>query len=298
LAPPEDLRCMYMAYSKNPHLPRVRMQAVLLVRSGWSIRKTARHLGFHHTAVMRWLRRAPEDGRMVLPTRSSRPHHSPQAIPKETVGAIIETRKTLRRCSEVVHASLAVPVSLSTVKRTLKRYGMLKRRSRWARYRRNIPRPFAEKPGDLVQIDTIHIQKPDGSRVYVFTLLDVVSRWGYAKVLKRVTASSSIRFITEAQRKSPFVFKTLQSDHGPEFTKFFRDWVMRHAMAHRHSRVRRPNDNAHVERFNRTIQEECLYGIFYRRYPVAIRRYIEFYNSRRLHLGIKLKTPLEVVLRS
>ena len=289
---------MYMAYSKNPHLPRVRMQAVLLVRSGWSIRKTARHLGFHHTAVMRWVKRAPEDGRMTIPTKSSRPHHSPHAIPRETVGAIIETRRSLKRCSEVVHASLNVPVSLSTVKRTLGRYGMFKRRSRWARYRRNTPRPFAEKPGDLVQIDTIHIQKPDGSKVYVFTLLDVVSRWGYAKVLKRVTTYSSIVFVREARKRSPFAFKTLQSDHGPEFGRFFHDWAEREGMKHRHSRVRTPNDNAHCERFNRTLQEECLYGKLYRQYPAAIRHYIEFYNSRRLHLGIKLKTPLAVVLRS
>gem|GEM_PF-5339638 len=27
---------MYMAYSQNPHLPHVRMEAVRLVRSGWS----------------------------------------------------------------------------------------------------------------------------------------------------------------------------------------------------------------------------------------------------------------------
>ena len=32
---------MYMAYTQNPHLPRVRMEAVRLVRFGWSTRKVA-----------------------------------------------------------------------------------------------------------------------------------------------------------------------------------------------------------------------------------------------------------------
>ena len=155
-----------MAYSNNPKLPAVRREAVRLVRKGWSMRKVARHLGYHHTAVMKWVKRAPSDGRRVISTLSSRPKTSPRSIPREVVGQIIFERKRLRRCAQVVHASLDVGVSLSTVKRTLKRYGLTKQRSKWARHRMNIPRPFAEKPGDLVQLDTIHVwQRTGGSRV-------------------------------------------------------------------------------------------------------------------------------------
>jgi len=35
-----------------------------------------------------------------------------------------------------------------------------------------------------------------------------------------------------------------------------------------------------------------------RQYSEALERYVDFYNARRLHLGIKLKTPLQVVLSS
>lgn len=289
---------MYMAYSTNPQLPRVRMQAVLLVRNGWSIRKTARYLGYHHTAVMRWCKRAPEDGRRVIPTKSSRPMNSPKAIGREVVAAIIEKRRSLNRCSEVIHASLAIPVSLSTVKRTLRRYDMLKCRSKWVRYRRTIPRPYAEKPGDLVQLDTVHIQQSGRERTYVFTLLDVVSRWGYAEVRTKANTHTGIAFLKNACGRSPFPFQVLQTDHGPEFGRFFHDWAERHGMKHRHSRVRKPNDNAHCERFNRTIREECLQKTLVRRYPHALKKYIAFYNSKRLHLGLKLKTPLQAVLRS
>jgi len=44
---------MYMAYTTNPNLPRVRMDAVRLVRSGWSTRKVARHLGFNQASYER-----------------------------------------------------------------------------------------------------------------------------------------------------------------------------------------------------------------------------------------------------
>ena len=90
----------------------------------------------------------------------------------------------------------------------------------------------------------------------------------------------------------------LQTDHGPEFGKFFHDWVEYHGMHHRHSRIRKPNDNAHIERFNRTLQEECLKWTIKKRYKKALEEYNDFYNLKRLHLGINLKTPYQVVLSS
>jgi transposase len=231
---------MYMPYSKNPKLPEVRMKAVLLVRKGWSARKVGRYFGFHHTAVLKWMKKAPRDGRKVISTKSSRPEHHPHSISKELVARIIAKRKEIRRCSEVVHDDLCddgVDVSLSTVKRTLKRYGCLKQRPRWARQRKNIFRPYAEKPGDLVEIDTVHMTKSDHSLVYVFTLLDVVSRWGYAEVRKRANTRTGISFLKNAQKRASFKFKTMQTDHGPEFGKFFHDWCAHHSLSHRYIRV-------------------------------------------------------------
>jgi len=43
---------MYMPYTNNPNLPRVRMEAVELVRQGKSVRETARHFGFAHNTVL------------------------------------------------------------------------------------------------------------------------------------------------------------------------------------------------------------------------------------------------------
>ncbi|HDZ85295.1 MAG TPA: hypothetical protein ENH35_01950, partial [Candidatus Moranbacteria bacterium] len=66
---------------------------------------------------------------------------------------------------------------------------------------------------------------------------------------------------------------------------------------HRHSRVRQPNDNSYLERFNRTLQEECLQKvktnvrIFNRALPV----YLEYYNTERLHMGIDFKTPIQLI---
>lgn len=288
---------MYMSYSKNPHLPRVRMKAVLLVRKGWSIRKAARYLGFSHGAVINWLKKAPQDGRLIIPTQSSKPKsHSKQLTP-EKVDAIVVQRKKRNRCAEVVHRELqnqGIVVSLSSVKRTLKRQGLIRHRSPWKRWHFSEARPEAIVAGDLVQIDTIHFVIGK-RRFYVYTLIDIASRWAYAKVSMRINTHNSLRFMKEAQHIAGFSFKMMQSDHGSEFSTWFTEHLGKLGISHRHIRVRKSNDNGHIERFNRTLQEECTNKVNQspKSFQKAINEYLPYYNNERLHLGLKFLTPLE-----
>ena len=287
-----------MAYSKNPNLPRVRMQAVKLVRQGWSIRKVARHIGFHHTAIMKWIKKAePLRSGAVIPTESSRPHHHPNELSEDIVDRIIKIRLKHHRCAEVVCRELlnqGVSVSLSSIKRTLERQGLIRKRSPWKRWHFEEERPLALKPGDLVQIDTIHLI-PGG--LYVYTLIDVFSRWAQARVSERINTHRSLLFALNSLNSFSFPFSMIQSDHGQEFSTWFTEHIKKRDIAHRHSRVRKPSDNGHLERFNRTLQDECLKNIpkTMRAYKKVIPEYIHYYNAERLHLGINLKTPLEVV---
>lgn len=289
-----------MAYSKNPHLPQVRMEAVKFVRKGHSIREAARHFGFHHTAVIRWLKKAPADNRKTIPTESSRPHSHPQALKENLIDEIVKERLKNNRCAEVVCQGLknrGVFISLSSIKRTLKRRGLIKKRSKWKKYHIYPPLPNIEKAGDLLQIDTIQMRSWKGERIYIYTIIDIYSRWTYAEAHLHIRAGLSAEFAGRALRLAPFKSSMIQSDHGSEFSKWFTKSLIRKGIIHRHSRVRQSNDNGHIERFNRTIQEECLNKtrfdlLSFRR---AIQKYLPYYNGRRLHLGLKLKTPLEVV---
>src|SRR3989344_4470708 len=97
----------YMAYSKNPELPRVRREAVYLVKQkGWSVRKVGRHLGYTHSAVVKWCAKDPTGGWRRIETRSSKPHRSPSALRAEVVSAIIEKRIGRRRCGQIIHQEL------------------------------------------------------------------------------------------------------------------------------------------------------------------------------------------------
>lgn len=290
-----------MAYTTNPNLPKLRAKAVdMVIKENKSIRQVAKYYGFNPSTISRWLKRVPDGGCNEIPTKSSRPYSHPKKVSDEIVKGIIKLRiETKGRCSEVIHQMLineGISVSLNSVKRTLDRQHLLKKRSPWKRYHASIERPKIDLPGDLVQLDTIHIMKNEKEKIYVYTLIDVCSRWCYAKAVNKINTSKTIEFLSCARRKASFSFNCIQSDHGSEFSQHFTERIK---IIHRHSRVRRPNDNAHLERFNRTLQDELLdylpkdVNIINRH----LSRYLKYYNEERLHLGINLKTPSQIIAK-
>jgi len=290
-------------YISNPNMPKARANAVKLVRSGWGVRKTARYMGVSPGTITKWCTRAPSDLRYGIPTRSSQPHHSPMSISEDIKWAIIKERLKLNRCSVVVHKSLenkGIKVSLSTVHRVLDRNGYLKKRSKRKRFHKSTERPPVFNPGDLVEIDTIHLltdpYKRSREKIYVYTLIDIFSRWTYAKAYHKSNTHNSLHFTKEAMRIAPFKFRCVQSDNGSEYSKHF---TLNLGIKHRHTRVRKPNDNAHIERFNRTLQDECI------KYPTKniklinkwLNSYLTHYNNQRLHMGINLLTPQQKLIK-
>lgn len=274
-------------------MPKLRARAVNMVFSGKSVSEVARYFGYTKSAVSKWCQKSPHSGIHSIPTISSRPHHHPRELSEDVVEKIIECKKKYNRCSDVIHQQLkneGVVVSLNSVKRKLEYAGLIKKRSPWKRLHLPVKRPEVLKPGDLVMVDTIHLMINEKKRMYVYTLIDVYSRWCYAWATKRINTRMSIAFLKRAQGLASFKFTCIQSDNGSEFSQHFSERIK---ILHRHSRVRKPNDNAYVERFNRTLQEECL-----KKLPVDVRifnralpEYLSYYNTERLHMGIDFKTP-------
>lgn len=274
------------------------MEAVRLVKyRKWSTRKVARYMGFSQSVIVKWCKKDPTGGWRRIPTESSRPHHHPKELEDNIVQKIVAIRKRTNRTSEVVHRELTnqgVKVSLNSVRRTIDRHGLMKKRSPWKRYHPPVERPYPVKPGDLVQLDTIHRMISEKKRLYIFVLIDVYSRWVYAKAYARMNSATTVVFVREAEMLAPFHFDMLQSDHGPEFGSWFVSQVKK---KHRYTRVGKPNDNAHVERFNRTLQEEYLDKLPNDVLAIncGIRKYLRYYNQERMHMGISFKTPVEII---
>ena len=292
-----------MAYTNNPNLPRVRGEAIALLKKGWSMRKVGRHLGFTHSAISKWKKKAKVWGYGPIPTESSAPKHHPNALSRPVISAIIHERVGRRRCAEHVYHALknkGIEISLSSVKRTLDRAHLLKKRSPWKRPHDFTERPLAAFAGALLEMDTIHFILPDGNRIYVYTLIDLFSRWAYAEVVERIGAEPSARFARRAVKTAPFKFVMIQTDHGSEFSTWFTHCLVTLGIKHRHSRVRQKDDQAHIERFNRTIQEECLDRVTHTisSFRKAVPPFLLWYNGERSHMGINYQTPLSMVPRS
>jgi transposase InsO family protein len=284
-----------MPYTTNKNMPSIRRDAADLVRRGWSTRKVARHFGFNQSVIVKWVAKAKILGHHPIPTKSSKPHHHPKQLSDEMVWKIFQQRIKTKRCAEVIHQELInqeIRTSLSSVRRTLDRHGLLKKRSPWKRYHPPVERPYPQETGDLVQIDTIHRMISKKKRLYVFVLIDVYSRWVYAKAYEKMSGKICLNFVREAQENASFKFNMLQSDHGPEFSKLFTTRIRKN---HRYTRIGKPNDNAHIERVNRTIQEECLdkFPNNVKKINCELKKYLRYYNYERLHLSLKLKTPFQ-----
>jgi putative transposase len=321
-----------MAYSINPNLPKARATAMqLLVRELVPVQVVANHCGIHRTTVWRWKRKwdkinenvqLTNDNRPTrpvgsvfrisscswnVPTLTSRPHTNSLAVSKEIVTRILALREQLKRCAEVVWHYITtkdgVRVSLSSVRRTLKRHhcfdGARKNRVRPD----NPKRPQATSPGELVQTDTVHYICPlTGRRRYVYTVIDLYSRMAHAEIYDSSRPGIAASVVVHASKVFGFAFSMVQADNGSEFSHYFEKQLARVGVATRHSRLGRPNDNAFIERFNRTIQEECLGSrMTCRTTNTHVRKkltkYLAHYNTDRVHLGIQLRTPAEMLQR-
>ena len=190
-----------------------------------------------------------------------------------------------------------INVSLSSIKRVIKRIELWLRKRR---YRWNEKRPLPTAPGELIQTDTVHYVNPlDHSKMYIYTVIDLYTRMAYAKISPNLSEKGAAETIFEAQEFMKFPFKMVQSDNGAEFQNHFQGRLNSKGIKTRHSRVRHPNDDAHIERFNRTLRKEFI-GQYNPNKNIKfidskLNRFIRYYIYDRIHLGIGLKTPYEVL---
>ena len=242
-----------------------------------------------------------------IESESSSPKH-PHMLGEDLVQLVLDVRDQIKRCAEVVwhhiNKILCINISLSSVRRILKRHHrMVKLKYHRNRRYKSIPRPRILGPGDLVEIDTIHLFNPiSKQKRYMYTVIDLYTRMAYARVYEDLKPGHSIDTITEAEQYFGFKFKTVQSDNGLEFARYFEARLEAKGIKIRHTRLGRPNDNAHIERFNRTIQEECTGSYYLESEPLKkldnkILNYIDFYNYKRIHLGLGYRTPAEMLHR-
>ena len=133
-------------------------------------------------------------------------------------------------------------------------FGRVKKQKRQRILRK--PKDFkVQYPGHLVAFDTIekHVQ---GLRRYVITFEDIYTRFSFAWATTSHASLAAKEFFEYCRKVFPFPFALVLTDNGSEFAKHFSKELKKLHLTHYHTYPRTPKMNSHLERFNRTIQDE------------------------------------------
>ena len=155
-----------------------------------------------------------------------------------------------------------------------------------------------ERPHQVWQVDITYLKLPGGF-VYLTALIDVYSR---VVVGWRLSNSLSKEACLEALEDGIWRYgcpEIVNSDQGVQFTS--EEWEkvcisnnIKISMSHKGGST----DNAHIERFWRTLKFEGFYLAFPKtmgELKSMLSSFIRWYNEERLHSSLKYKTPMEVL---
>lgn len=280
--------------------------------------KAAEVLGLSRATLYRWQGRLESKGLKGLEEHSRRPKRVRQrqwGVKEITV--IQELRALYPRWGKEKLAVLArregENLSVSTIGRILKyikQRGYLKdiefNRPRYTK--RQPKRPYAvrkpkdyavDKPGDLVQIDTLDIHPFPAIHFKHFTARDVISRWDVIETFPSASSANAKAFLSTVIKRMPFPVKAVQVDGGSEFKKYFEETCKELGLKLFVLPPRSPKLNGRVERAHRTHLDE-----FYSAYPIdftspalnaVLEEWERIYNHVRPHRALDNLTPYEYI---
>jgi transposase InsO family protein len=284
---------------------------------GENVSLTARHFGVGRPTVYRWLERFDRFHLETLEDRSSAPRRRRRPTwTIEQLAAVREVRLRYPRWGKdklvVLLRRQGVLLSTSMVGRILarlRRTGELReprQRRRMSVRQRRWARPYAirrpagwtvERPGDLVELDTLDI-RPVSPRVWKqFTARDVVSRWDTIELGRRATAAAAADVLDRQAERMPFPVRAISIDNGSEFMAEFETACQARGIRLFVLPPRSPKLHGAVERANRTHTEE-----FYEvtdaepeleAFQAALRAWETVYNTIRPHQSLGYRTPAE-----
>jgi len=203
-----------------------------------------------------------------------------------------------RRLAFMMLDADVVAVSPSSVWRVLKLAGLLSKwRGKPSRKGAGFDQP--PHPHQHWHIDVSYINI-SGTFYYLCSVLDGYSRflvhWDLRESMKEV----DIEIILErAKERYPAARPRIISDNGPQFiAKDFKEFIRISGMTHVRTSPFYPQSNGKMERWHKSLKSECIRPGT----PLTpedarrlIQRYVEHYNTVRLHSAIGYVTPQDML---
>jgi putative transposase len=315
----QTLRFRYMITEKAKQ--RVRILA-FWERHGDEATREA--FGISRRTLFRWQEALTKSGGILegLNAVSTAPHHRRKRIISEVVAnSIVDLRTEHSHLGkEKIHALLTqkgYQGSVSTVGRMLtdlKRQGRIPNPTQYSWYgktgilvektlrkrKKKLRRPKGYR---VLEVDTV-VRFIDGTKRYILTGVDTERRTAFAGAYTNHGSQSAADFLQKTQVVLPDCPSAVQTDNGSEFALHFERAVSTCGLTHFHTYPRSPKMNAHIERFNRTLEEEFLQG--HRAllrddvaaFNDALVDWLLWYNGERPHYALGQIAPFRFMMQS
>ncbi len=288
---------------------------------GISGEEAAQILGKSRATLYRWRKRLERGPRHLEPI-SSRPKRVRKA---DWSPELVQRVESLRRDFPAWGKETLAPliqgegfeVSEATVGRILRKlmdrgviHRVRYRRQKYKNSRRmrrlhaqRLPKwcPRPTRPGERLQIDTLHLVPAPGKWLKHFSASCPVSRWTVGEIYQRATSRCAARFLDKVIAECPFDITSIQVDGGSEFMDEFEKACRDRGITLYVLPPKSPKLNGTVERMQETWR-----GEFYEMYELpdtvsALRPYIQrfqdLYNTYRPHKSLKRKPPARYLLK-
>ncbi|MGH2628616.1 MAG: IS481 family transposase [Anaerolineales bacterium] len=281
----------------------LKLRCVRLIEEGHAVGEVAGLFDLSRKTVHKWLGRYRAMGVDGLAELSRRPHSSPNQLSRRAVQQILRLRRRDRRGPW--HIAQQLDLSASSVYRTLCRHGMQNLRPK---QHREVHRYEKAAPGELLHLDIKELVplRRRTAPEQQFAVLDDYSREAFSQIYPEATTRAATDFLLRALRYYRYPVQAVLTDNAlcftmrhayhPERTTLFAKTCDQLGIRHRLLRPRHPETNGKVERFFRTVGEECYETIHFRssqhRAP-ALNDFIRYYNHRRPHFSLGGLTPVE-----
>jgi transposase InsO family protein len=204
-------------------------------------------------------------------------------ISASTIGRIIKDKRIYHHRQKVSHFG-----KIKTVKRTKK----LRK-----------PKDFTHQDmGDLVELDTI-VKFDWGIKRYIITAVDTQTRYTFAWSYQRTNSKNAKDFFDKLKRVFPYRIKRVQTDNGPEFHRYFKDCLKEQNITHFWNYPSQPYRNGHIEKYNRTIQDEFIdqHTVLLedpKTFNHKLMDYLIWYNTKRPHWSLGLLSPVDYLIKN
>jgi transposase InsO family protein len=281
--------------------PVLRAKLMAMHQEGVSLTALSTDYGIARQVLSRWWQRYASDDLAGLAPQSRRPRESPTRVSAAIVQRVLRLRTRRLSAMRIGHQ---LAIGHSTVQRILERHGQ----NQLPRPARPKPRRYEkQRPGELVHIDLKYLPALRNARNdFEFAAVDDFSREAVVSIRTDATSLAAASFLEHVAATLPYPIEAVLTDNAFAFT-------MRHALhadrltrfqqvcaafgiRHHLLRPYAPQSNGKVERFFRTIDDECLHirPLFtFAARNRAVEDFVWYYNHERPHFSLGGMTPVD-----